>query len=61
MSERYPQPVVERMILNLHRHGKTEEAYDAMFDCPELVDEIEENDLTCAQLLDRIRRRNVEV
>ena len=53
----YPREVAERMILNLARHD-LESAYDAIFDHPELRAELEADDLTAGEMLERIKDRN---
>lgn len=54
----YPKEVAERMIINLARQEDLTEAFDAIFDHPELRAELEADDLTASEMLDRIRDRN---
>ena len=59
-ENRYPKDVVERIAINLYRQGDTVAAYDTIFDNPELRAELERDDLTAVEMMERIIERNTQ-
>lgn len=53
----YPVEIVERMVINLSRKRDLTECYDAIFQNPVLRAELEADDLTASEMLDRIIAR----
>ena len=53
----YPLDTIERVIVNLSRKEDLTEAYDLMLDSPRLRHEMEQDNLTAAELLERIVAR----
>ena len=58
LENRYPKDVVERMAINLYRHGDTVTAHDLIFDNPELRDELERDDLIAVEMVECVIKRN---
>jgi hypothetical protein len=54
----YPKDIDERIAINLYRKQSPVEAYDVLFNHPELLEEMERDDLTAVEMMERIISRN---
>ena len=54
----YPREIVEKMIINLYRHDDVESCFDAIFDNPELRHELESDDITADEMVERIYKKH---